>query len=108
MATNIMTVTYIWNLFSIKRYWLHILVKFGISIANIERMKVLQIWDILEIKANLNNTLTAISQLEFWLYVSMSVMSRHMHTYTQSKALRDVPGPLRSKCVRWQKWLLWG
>ena len=44
MVTNIMTVTYIWNLFSIKNYWLHILVKFGASIANMKYMKILQFW----------------------------------------------------------------
>ena len=44
MITNIMAVTYIWNLFSIKHYWLHILVKFGTSIANMKYMKILQFW----------------------------------------------------------------
>ena len=44
MVTNIMAVTYIWNLFSIKHYWLHILVKFGTSIANMKHMKILQFW----------------------------------------------------------------
>ena len=42
MVTNIMAVTYIWNLFSIKHYWLHILVKF--VIANMKYMKILQFW----------------------------------------------------------------
>ena len=79
-----MTVTYIWNLFSIKRYWLHILVEFGISIANIGRMKVLQIWDTLEIKANLNNTLTAISQLEV-LIVCQYVCDVLKHVHIHSK-----------------------
>ena len=64
MVTTIMIVTYIWNLFSIKHYRLHILVKFWVSIANMKRMRVLHIFDTLEIKANLNNTLTWISQLE--------------------------------------------
>ena len=44
MVTNIMAVTYIWNLFSIKHCWLHILVKFGTSIANMKYMKILQFW----------------------------------------------------------------
>ena len=63
MVTTIMIVTYIWNLFSIKHYWLHSLVKFWASIA-------LSVWgsykilDSLEIKAKLNNILTWISQLE--------------------------------------------
>ena len=55
MVTTIMIVTYIWNLLSIKHYWLHRLVKFWASIANIKRMRVLQILDTLEIKANLDN-----------------------------------------------------
>ena len=43
MVTNIMAVTYIWNLFSIKHYWLHILVKFGtFFIDNMKYMKILQ------------------------------------------------------------------
>ena len=42
MVTNIVAVTYIWNLFSINHYWLHILVKFGTSIANMKYMKILQ------------------------------------------------------------------
>ena len=67
MVTTIMIVTYIWNLFSIKHYWLHSLVKFGASIANIKRTRVLQILDTLEIKANLNKILTWISQLEVWI-----------------------------------------
>ena len=41
MVTNIMAVTYIWNLYSINHYWLHILVKFGTSIANMKYMKIL-------------------------------------------------------------------
>ena len=41
MITNIMIVTYIWNLFSIKQNWLHILVKFVTSTANIKRIRVL-------------------------------------------------------------------
>ena len=44
MVTNIMAVTHIWNLFSIKHYWLHILVKFGTSIADMKYMKILQFW----------------------------------------------------------------
>ena len=39
-----MAVKYIWNLFSIKHFWLHILVKFGTSIANMKYMKILQLW----------------------------------------------------------------
>ena len=66
-VTTIMIVTYIWNLFSIKHFWLHSLVKFWASIANIKRMRVLQILDTLEIKPNLNNSLTWISQLEVWI-----------------------------------------
>ena len=58
MVTTIMIVNYIWNLFSIKHYWLHSLVKFCASIANIKRTRVLRILDTLEIKANLNNILT--------------------------------------------------
>ena len=109
MVTIIMVVTYIWNLFSIKHYRLHNLVKFWAFIANIKHMRVLQISDILEIKANLNYILTWISQLEASIVCQfMSVMPRNMHTYTQSKTLRDVPGLIWSKCVRWQKWLLWG
>ena len=42
-GTTIMIVTYIWNLFSTKHYWWHILVKFWASNANIKRMRVLQI-----------------------------------------------------------------
>ena len=64
MVTTIMIVTDIWNLFSIKHYWLHNLVKFWASIVNIKRTRVLQISDTLEIKANLNNILTWLSQLE--------------------------------------------
>ena len=67
MVTTIIIVTYIWNLFSIKHYWLHSLVKLWASIANFKRMRVLQILDTLEIKANLNNILTWISQLEVWI-----------------------------------------
>ena len=62
MVTTIIIVTYIWNLFCIPHYWLHSLVKFWASIANIKRMGGLQILDTLEIKANLNNILTGISQ----------------------------------------------
>ena len=58
MVTTIMIVTYIWNLFSIKHYWLHSLVKFWASIANIKRTRVLQILDTLEMKANLNLKIT--------------------------------------------------
>ena len=67
MVTTVMIVTYIWNLFSIKHYRLDSLVKFWAFIANIKHMRVLQIWDTLEIKANLNNILTWISQLEAWI-----------------------------------------
>ena len=44
MVTTSMIVTYIWNLYSIKNYWLHILVKFRASIANIKRTMVLKNW----------------------------------------------------------------
>ena len=71
MVITIMIVTYIWNLFSIKLYWLHSLVKFWASIANIKRTRVLQILDTLEMKANLNNILTWISQLEVWIHAHM-------------------------------------
>ena len=49
MVTTIMIVTYLWNLFSIKHYWLHSLVKFWASIANITLTRVLQILGTLEI-----------------------------------------------------------
>ena len=83
MVTTIIIVTYIWNLFSITHYWLHSLVKFWASIANIERMRVLQILDTLEIKANLNSILTWISQLEVWIacqYVCDAQKYAHMHS----------------------------
>ena len=83
MVTKIITVTYIWNLFSIKNYWLHILVKFGTSIANIERMNAVQILDTLEIKTNLNNILALISQLEVWIacqYICETQKHAHMHS----------------------------
>ena len=44
MVTTIMIVTYILNLFSIKHYWLHILVKFGASSAKIKHMRGLKIF----------------------------------------------------------------
>ena len=81
MVTTIMIVTYIWNLFSIKHYWLHSLVKFWASIA-------LSVWgsykflDTLEIKAKLNNILTWISQLEVLIvcqYVCDAQKHAHMH-----------------------------
>ena len=50
-------VTYNRNLFFIKHYWLHVLVKFWASIANIKCLRVLQILNTLEINANLNNIL---------------------------------------------------
>ena len=81
MVTNIMAVTYIWNLFSIKHYWLHILVKFGTSIANMNTWRSYN-FDTLEIKANLNNILTWISQLEVWLvcqYVCDAQKHAHIH-----------------------------
>ena len=83
MVTTIIIVTYIWNLFSIKRYWLHSLFKLWASIANIKRMRVLQIVDTLEIKANLNNILTWISQLEVLIvcqYVCDAQKHAHMHS----------------------------
>ena len=45
MVTTIMIVTYIWNLFSIKHYWLHIWIKLWAFIAKIKQMRVLQILD---------------------------------------------------------------
>ena len=83
MDTTIMIVTYIWN-FSIKHYWLHSLVKFWASIANIKRMRVLQILDTLEIKANLNNILTWISQFEDWI-VFLYVCDAQKHAHIRSK-----------------------
>ena len=83
MVTTIMIVTYISNLFSIKHYWLHSLVKFGASIATINRTRVLQILDTLENKANLNNILTLISQLEVLIvcqYVCDAQKHAHMHS----------------------------
>ena len=83
MVTNIMTVTYIWNLFFIKNYWLHFLVKFGTGIANIKRMNAFQIWDTLKIKTNLNNILAWISQLEVWnvcQYICDAQKHDHMHS----------------------------
>ena len=63
MVNTIMIITYIWILFFIKHYWLHILVQFWASFANVKRMRVLQIFDTLEIKASLHNILTSISQI---------------------------------------------
>ena len=83
MTTTIMIVTYIWNLFSIKHYWLQSLAKFWASIFNIKRMRVLQILDTLEIKANLNNILTWISQFKVWIvfqYVCDAQKHAHMHS----------------------------
>ena len=83
MVTTIMIVTYIWNLFSINHYRLHSLVKFWAFIANIKHMRVLQISDTLEIKANLNNILTWISQLEAWIacqYVCDAQKHAHIHS----------------------------
>ena len=83
MVTTIIIVTYIWNLFCIKHYWMHSLVKFWASIANIKRMRVLQIWNTLEIKANHNNILTWISQLEVWIvgqYGCDAQKHAHMHS----------------------------
>ena len=45
-----MIATYIWNLFSIKHYWLYILVKFQASIANIKRTRVSRIWTLSKLK----------------------------------------------------------
>ena len=79
-----MIVTYIWKLFSIKHYWLHILVKFWASIANIKHMWVLQILDTLEIKSNLNNTLTWISQLEVCTVCQYACDSqKHAHVHSK-------------------------
>ena len=83
MVTTIMIVTYIWNLFSIKHYRLHSLVKFLACIANIKHMRVLQILDTLEIKTTLNNILTWISQLEASIacqYVCDAQKHAHIHS----------------------------
>ena len=83
MVTTIIIVTYIWNLFFIKHYWLHNLVKCWVSIANIKSMRVLQILNTLESKANHNNILTWISQLEVWIvcqYVCDAQKHAHMHS----------------------------
>ena len=45
MVTNIIPVTYIWNLFSIKHHWWQILVKLWASIANIKRKMFLKFLD---------------------------------------------------------------
>ena len=84
MVTTIMIVTYIWNLFSIKHYRLHSSVKFWAFIDNIKHMRVLQILDTLEIKANLNNILTWISQLEAWI-VCQYVCDAQKHAHIHSK-----------------------
>ena len=84
MVTTIMIVTYIWNWFSIEHYWSHILVKFWPSIANINHMRVLQILDTLEIKANLNKILTWISQLEVCI-VCQYVCDVQKHAHIHSK-----------------------
>ena len=84
MVTTIVIVTFIWNLFSTKHYWLHSLVKFWASIADIKRMRVLQILNILEIKENLNNVLTWISQLEVWI-VCLHACDAQMHAHMHSK-----------------------
>ena len=72
--------------FSIKRYRLHILVKYRASIANIKRMGVLS-------KSS--------------KYFNFNITIEY-HTYTHSKTLRDVQGLIRFKYVRWEKWLLCG
>ena len=107
MVTNIMTVTYDWNLFSIKHYWLHILVKFGTSIANMKPMKVLQFLDTLEIKANLNNILTWISQLEVWI-VCQHICDAQKHAHIHSKQNpKRCPWPYTVQmCQMTKKWLL--
>ena len=64
MVTIILVVAYIWNLFSIKHYWIHISVKYWASISNIKRMRACKMLITLEIKANLNNILAWISRLE--------------------------------------------
>ena len=84
MVTTIMIVAYIWNLFSIKYSWLHSLDKLWASISNIKRMRVLKILDTLEIKANFNNTLTWISQLEIWI-VCQYVCNVQKHAHIHSK-----------------------
>ena len=84
MVTTIMIVTYIWNLFSIKHFWLHILLKFGASIDNIKCMRVLQRLYTLEIKANLNSILTWISQLEVCI-VCQYVCDAQKHTHIHSE-----------------------
>ena len=110
MVTTIMIVTYIWNMFSIKHYWLHNLLKFLAFIANIKPMRVLNILDTLKINANLNNILTWISQLEVCI-VFQYVCDAHKYAHISihsNKTLRDVPGCIWFKCVRLEKWLLWG
>ena len=84
MVTTIMIVTYIWNLFSIKHYRLHSLVNFLAFIAIIKHMRVLQISDTLEIKANLNNILTWISQIDAWI-VCQYVCNAQKHAHIHSK-----------------------
>ena len=83
MVTTIMIVACIWNLSSIKHSWLHSLVKFWAAISNIKRMRVLKLLDTLEIKANSNNVLTWISQLEVWSvcqYVCNAQKHAHIHS----------------------------
>ena len=100
MVTTSMVVTYIWNLYSIKHYWLHILVKFRASIEYNKRTMVLTNLT-LEIKANLNN-IAWLSQLEVCnvsQYVCDAKNFRNVHTY-ENRTLWDVPGLTRPKFVR--------
>ena len=81
MVTIIISVTYIWNFFSMKLHWLHILVKLWDSIANTKRMMVLKFWT-LEIKANLYIILAWISQLSVCIvcqYVCNAQKHAHIH-----------------------------
>ena len=82
VTTNVI-VTYIWNLVSINHYCLHILVKFWTSIAKIKRMRVLKKFETLEIKANLNNILAGISQLEVCI-VPQNVCNAQKHAHIHS------------------------
>ena len=84
MVATIMITTYILNLFSIKHYWLYILVKFGASGAKIKHMRGLKNFDTLTIKGNLNNILDWISQLEVCI-VCQYVCNAQKHAHIHSK-----------------------
>ena len=83
MVIIIIIVTYIWNLFSIKHYWLPILIKFGLLLLTLSTWRSYKFLDTLEIKANLNSILTWLSQLEVWIvcqYVCDAQKHVHMHS----------------------------